>query len=249
MRRPIQAANWKMFKTPQEAEAFARDFLPRVPQATAEVVLAAPFPALERLGRALEGSEVALAAQNVHAEEKGAFTGEVAAGMLQAVGCRYGIVGHSERRSLFEESDAVVAAKAASLLRHHIRPIVCVGESEVDRQAGRTFTVVDAQIDASLATVDKSEADELVVAYEPLWAIGTGRTATPEMAQEVHAHIRERLRLRFGDGADRIRIAYGGSVKPANVAALLSQPDIDGSLVGGASLDPESFAQIVHFDG
>jgi len=249
MRRPVIAANWKMHKTPDEAETFARAFLPLVKQAAGvDVVLAPPFPALERLGRALAESQVALAAQNVNAETKGAFTGEVAPGMLVAVGCRYAIVGHSERRTLFGEADDVVAAKAAALLAHDILPIVCVGESLEDREANRTFDVIGSQLEGSLALIPDDRASEIVVAYEPIWAIGSGRTATPEMAQEVHAAIRQRLNQRFGAAGEAIRIQYGGSVKPDNVGELMSQSDIDGALVGGASLEPVSFAAIVQFE-
>jgi triosephosphate isomerase len=248
-RRPILAANWKMHKTAAEAAAFAAEFLPLVDGVDdADVVLAPPFTALDRLGRALAGSRVTLAAQNVNAEEKGAFTGEVAPGMLAELGCRHAIVGHSERRTLFGESSARVAAKAAALLRHGITPIVCVGESLDEREAGRTFDVVGRQVAESLAEVPEARAAELVLAYEPIWAIGTGRTATPKLAQEVHGFVRERLRQRFGAAADAIRIQYGGSVKPDNVDELLAEADIDGALVGGASLDPKDFARIVRFE-
>jgi triosephosphate isomerase len=249
MRRPILAANWKMQKTTAEAEAFVRAFLPLLEGVgQVDVVLAPPFTALERVGAALRGSPVALAAQNVNAEEEGAFTGEIAPRMLVDLGCGYAIVGHSERRTLFGETNQGVAAKAAALLAHQIRPIVCVGESLEERESDRTFAVISSQIDESLRDLPRERATELVVAYEPIWAIGTGRTATPEMAQEVHAMIREQLRRRFGEAGGEIRIQYGGSVKPENVRDLMGQADIDGALVGGASLDPESFAKIVHFD-
>lgn len=249
MRRPILAANWKMHKTAAEAEAFAKAFAPLVAGADAvDVVIAPPFPALAALAAALAGTRVALAAQNVHPEEQGAYTGEVSAGMLAELGCRYAIVGHSERRTLFGESSGFVAAKAAALLRHGIRPIVCVGESLDEREGGRTQAVVGTQLRESLASVPAERAAEVVVAYEPIWAIGTGRTATPGLAQEVHASIRAELRARFGAAGDAIRIQYGGSVKPENVAELMACPDIDGALVGGASLDPEGFARIVRFD-
>jgi len=248
MRRPIMAANWKMHKGPAEAVAFAEAFLPLARDASeVDVVLAPPFPALDRLASALGGSSVALAAQNVHPEPKGAFTGEVAPGMLRELGCAYAIVGHSERRSLFGEASGFVSRKAAALLEAGIRPIVCVGETLDQREAGQTFDVVGRQLEESLDAVAPTRAAELVVAYEPVWAIGTGKTATPEMAQEVHAFARERLAKRFGDGAAEIRIQYGGSVKPENVGELMAKPDIDGGLVGGASLEPESFARIVHF--
>ena len=249
MRRPILAANWKMHKTAAEARAFAAAFAPLVADAAGvDVVLAPPFTALAALGPALAGTAIALAGQNVHPEPQGAYTGEVSAAMLRELGCRYGIVGHSERRTLFGETSAFVARKAAALLREGIRPIVCVGESLEEREAGRTPAVIDAQIRESLEGLPAERAAELVVAYEPIWAIGTGKTATPALAQEVNARIRAALRARFGGGADAIRIQYGGSVKPENAAELMAQPDIDGALVGGASLEPESFSRIVRFE-
>jgi triosephosphate isomerase len=249
MRRPILAANWKMQKITGEAEAFVRTFLPLVKNASGvDVVIAPPFTALERVAAALRGSEVALAAQNLNAEEEGAFTGEIAPRMLSDLGCGYAIIGHSERRTLYGETNQGVAAKAAALLAHQMRPIVCVGESLEEREGGRTPAVISSQIEESLAHLPRERAAEIVVAYEPIWAIGTGRTATPEMAQEVHAMIREQLHSRFGKAGAEIRIQYGGSVKPENVRDLMAQADIDGALVGGASLDPESFAKIVHFD-
>ncbi|MBW2272625.1 MAG: triose-phosphate isomerase [Deltaproteobacteria bacterium] len=248
MRTAIMAANWKMHKTAAEAVAFAEAFLPLVAEAAdVEIVVAAPFTALDRLGRALDGSAVALAAQNVNAEPQGAFTGEVAPGMLVELGCRYGIVGHSERRSLYGESDATVASKALALLAAGIRPILCVGETLEERESGRTLEVIGGSLAASLAGVPGERADELVIAYEPVWAIGTGKTATPQMAQEVHGFIRSQLAERFGDSAESMRIQYGGSVKPDNVAEIMAQPDIDGALVGGASLDPDNFSKIARF--
>jgi triosephosphate isomerase len=245
MRRPVVAANWKMHKTVGEAEAFVSVFVPLAAKLSqVEVVIAPAFPALAAVGRGLSGSTVALAAQNVHPEPKGAFTGEVSPAMLRDLGCHYAIVGHSERRTLFGESDAFVAQKAAALLAEDIRPIVCVGESLEQREQGRTAAVVESQLRGSLASIPAERAAEVVVAYEPIWAIGTGKTATPEMAQDVHALIRAELKQRFGGAGDEIRIQYGGSVKPDNAASLLGQPDIDGALVGGASLEPESFAAI-----
>jgi triosephosphate isomerase len=248
MRKPVLAANWKMHKTVGESLHFVAAFLPLVKQATAvEIVLAPPFTALARVGEALAGSNVLLAAQNVNPETQGAFTGEISPGMLADVGCRYGIVGHSERRALYGEDDAIVARKARALLDRGIRPIVCVGETLEQREAGRTFDVVGAQLAGSLAMLPIDRAVEAVIAYEPVWAIGTGRTATPAMAQEVHAFLRGRLASAFGNAAQAIRLLYGGSVKPENVDDLMAQSDIDGALVGGASLDPEAFARIVHF--
>jgi len=246
MRRRFLAANWKMHKTAGEAVDFAKAFLPRLAGLERdEIAIAAPFTALVALARALQGSPVALAAQNVHDQPKGAFTGEISAGMLADLGCAYAIVGHSERRQLFGESSEFVARKAAALFAAGIRPIVCVGETLEEREAGRTFAVLEAQLAGSLDRIEGDQIGDVVIAYEPVWAIGTGRTATPAMAQEVHAMIRGGLRGRFGAAAERVRIQYGGSVKPENAAELLAQPDIDGALVGGASLEPESFAAIV----
>jgi len=244
-RTPLLAANWKMNKTVAEARAFARAFLPQVADLEGvEIALAPPATALHALGEALAGSAVALAAQNVHPEPAGAFTGELSTAMLREVGCRYAIVGHSERRSLFGERDADVAAKARALLAAGLRPIVCLGETLEQREADHTLAVCEAQLDGSLAGVETGQLGHLVLAYEPIWAIGTGRTATPEIAQEVHGFIRGWLGGRFGDAGQTVRIQYGGSMKPENAAELLAQPDIDGGLVGGASLDPETFARV-----
>jgi len=249
MRQPILAANWKMQKTTAEAEAFVGSFLPLIKDSSGvDVVIAPPFTTLERVGAALQGSGVFLAAQNVNAAEEGAFTGEIAPRMLADLGCGYAIVGHSERRTLYGETSRDVAAKAAALLAHDVRPIVCVGESLGERESGRTLSLISSQLEESLAQIPPERAAEIVVAYEPIWAIGTGRTATPEMAQEVHAMIREQLRGHFAGAGEEIRIQYGGSVKPDNVRDLMHQVDIDGALVGGASLKPESFAKIVRFD-
>jgi triosephosphate isomerase (TIM) len=249
MRRPILAANWKMYKTVAEALAFAKEFLPYTKgMDSVEIVLAPPFTALEPVARALAGTKVQLAAQNVAAHEEGAFTGEVAPRMLADLGCAYTIVGHSERRHLFGETDNAIARKAELLLAHGIRPIVCVGETLSQRESGQTFEVVGTQLEASLSRIPVERAEEVVIAYEPVWAIGTGKTATPALAQEVHAFVRERLGKAFGAAATQMRIQYGGSVKPDNVYALMAEQDIDGALVGGASLDPVSFSRIVRFD-
>ena len=248
-RRPLIAANWKMHKTVAEAEAFARDLRPLVAGAAAEIAIAPGFVALAALGRALAGSNVALAAQNVNPNEQGAFTGETSPGMLVDAGCRYAIVGHSERRALYGETSAFVAQKATALLAKNLRPIVCVGESLAEREAGRTLAVVTTQLRESVVGVARERAGEVVIAYEPVWAIGTGRTATPEIAQEAHAALRAELAALFPSAASAIRVLYGGSVKPDNTAELLSQPDIDGALVGGASLEAKSFAAIVRAAG
>ncbi len=248
MRRPILAANWKMNKDSAELAAFVERFIPLVADVReVDIAIAPPFTLLDPLARRIAGTAIQAAAQNVHPEPSGAFTGEIAPGMLADMGCAYAIVGHSERRALFAESDEFVARKAAALLAHGIRPIVCVGETIEQRDAGRALAVVEQQVRESLARVPGEQAEQIVVAYEPVWAIGTGRTATPQIAQEVHAHIRARLVERFGEAGNRIRIQYGGSVKPETVYSLMAQPDIDGALVGGASLEPEAFARIVHF--
>ncbi|MBS1107374.1 MAG: Triose-phosphate isomerase [Deltaproteobacteria bacterium] len=248
MRKPILAANWKMHKTIGEAVAFAKAFAPLVADVTgAEIVIAPPFPALAAVGAALRGTHVLLAAQNVHPEKQGAFTGEVSPPMLVDLGCAYAIVGHSERRHIFGEASAFVARKAAALLAHGVRPIVCVGETLEEREAKRTFAVLEEQLRGSLAEVAIEQAADVVIAYEPVWAIGTGRTATPAIAQEAHAMIRSWLQTSFGAAGDAMRIQYGGSVKPDNVSVLMAEPDIDGALVGGASLDAASFAGIVRY--
>ena len=247
-RRPIIAANWKMNMTSVETAAFTQRFAALVdPDVFAEVVIAPPTGLLAALaGELRTRPDILLAAQNVHWEAQGAFTGETAPELAADLGCRYAIVGHSERRTLFGETDAQVALKLAAVLRAGLGAILCVGESLAERESGRTTQVIAEQLDAAVQGLAPDAAGSLVVAYEPVWAIGTGRTATPDMAQEVHAFIRSRLGDRFGDAGREVRIQYGGSVKPANAAELMSEPDIDGALVGGASLDPEDFAKIVH---
>ena len=248
MRRPIFAANWKMNMNSAELTAFTGQFIPLVANAeTVDIVIAPPFTLLDRLTQQIAGTAIQAAGQNVNPEESGALTGEIAPGMLADMKCAYAIVGHSERRALYAESDELIARKAAALLDHRIRPIVCVGETLEQRDAGRALEVVETQIRESLTRVPSDQAEQVVVAYEPVWAIGTGRTATPEIAQQVHEQIRKRLVEQFGEAGNRIRIQYGGSVKPETVYDLMEQPDIDGALVGGASLDPEAFARIVHF--
>jgi triosephosphate isomerase len=246
VRTPLFAANWKMHKTGGEAVRFAEALRREWTGApAAEVMIAPPFTALGALREALAGTPVVLAAQNVHPEAQGAFTGEVSVAMLVDAGCRAVILGHSERRGLFGETDDFVARKLAASLAGGLRAIVCVGETLSEREAGRTLEVVGAQLDGSLAPLDAARSDEIAIAYEPVWAIGTGRTATPEIAQEAHAFIRERLAKRIGAAATRVRILYGGSVKPDNVSELLARPDVDGALVGGASLDPRAFWAIL----
>lgn len=247
MRTPFVAANWKMHKTVGDALAYAAALRRRVePVRGVEVVVAPPFTALHAVAGALAGSGVGVAGQNLHAEPQGAFTGEVSAGMLREAGAGYAIIGHSERRHLCGETDAAVNAKLRAAAGAGLVPIVCVGETLAERESKRTFDVLDRQIEAGLAGLSAAQAGVLVVAYEPVWAIGTGRNATPDQAQEAHAYIRRRLAGALGESvADARRIIYGGSVKPANAGALAAQPDVDGALVGGAGLDAASFAEIV----
>jgi triosephosphate isomerase len=243
VRIPLVVANWKMHKTAREARAFCEAL--RVADGRVEPAVAPPFPALAAAAEALAARGIALAAQNVHPEAEGAFTGEVSAGMLADLGCRYVIVGHSERRALFGESSEQVARKVLAVQRAGMVPIVCVGETLAERESGRAASVIEQQLRTSTQTAHADAPERLVVAYEPVWAIGTGRTATPAMAQEIHALLRGALGKRFGAGAASIRIQYGGSVKPENAGALAREPDIDGALVGSASLDPGSFSAII----
>lgn len=247
-RRTIIAGNWKMNKTGVEAKAFAEAFVREVGQFSGcDIVVCPPFTALEAVRSALgSAANIALGAQNVHFEASGAFTGEVSVAMLKDAGCSYVIVGHSERRQYFGETDALVNKKAKAALAGGLKPIVCVGETLEVRDAGGTEKLVRSQIAGGLAGFSGQDMSNVVVAYEPVWAIGTGRTATPAQAQEVHGWIRDELNKLFGaQVASATRIQYGGSVKGSNTAELCSQPDIDGALVGGASLDPKGFAEIV----
>lgn len=246
MRTPFVVGNWKLHKTVAEAQALVTELKNQLGAIRDVAVgVAPPFTALWPVARRLEDSTITLAAQNCFWEDKGAWTGEVAPGMLADVGCTWTIIGHSERRTHFGETDATVGKRVAAALRAGLGVIGCVGETDAQRDAGQTFAVVDAHLDGILAAAPK-DWDKLVIAYEPVWAIGTGRTATPAQAQEVHAHIRGRLRARLGDAAAAaIRIQYGGSVKASNAETLLKEPDIDGALVGGASLDAAEFVAIV----
>jgi triosephosphate isomerase len=250
VRRPIVAGNWKMNKSVGEAIDLAADVKRRLEGADAvEVVLCPPFTALKAVGDLIRYSNVSLGAQNLHWEQHGAYTGEISASMLRDLACDYAIVGHSERRTLFHETDEGVQRKARALLEAGLRPIVCVGETLQQREAGRNEDVVRSQIENGLgALVDGLES--IVIAYEPIWAIGTGKTASAEQAQEMHAFIRGLIRDMAGDGiADGIRIQYGGSVKPANAAQIFRKPDVDGGLIGGAALDAESFVGIIEAAG
>lgn len=245
MRRPFIAANWKMNKTVPEAMDFIYSFLPSVKDVKdADIVIAPPFTALFAVAERLVGTNVNLSAQNLFYEEKGAFTGEVSAPMLVDAGCDYVIIGHSERRQYFGETDEAVNGKIKTAQKNGLSVIFCIGESLREREAGMTFEVLNRQLVNGLKEVD---VRKLVVAYEPVWAIGTGRTATPEQAQEAHGYIRSKLREIYRNDADSVRILYGGSVTPENTDSLMACADVDGALVGGASLKPESFERIVKF--
>jgi triosephosphate isomerase (TIM) len=249
-RRPLLAANWKMNKTIEDAEAYLAEFLPRAPGPDGpEVVLCPPFLALKTTIEHCLQSAVRVAAQNMHEAESGAYTGEVSALMLREIGVHGVVLGHSERRQYFGESDEALVRKVPAALEAGLEPILCVGESEGQRDAGETEAVLRHQLSADLNGVDGSELGRVVIAYEPVWAIGTGRNATPEQAQEASSFIRELLRRRDEGAAERVRILYGGSVKPDNAAELLAQADIDGALVGGASLDAGQFAAIASAAG
>jgi triosephosphate isomerase len=247
MRKKLIAANWKMYKTPEQARAFAVAFLPQVAGHTRdEIVLCPPFVSIAAAVEATHGSHVGVGGQNMFWETEGAFTGEVCAPMLHAVGCSHVIIGHSERRQYFGETDDTVNRKLRSALVVGLKPIVCVGEVLQEREAGVTEDILRRQCGIAFREISAGGAHPIIVAYEPVWAIGTGKTATPELAAEAHRVIRAQAAEAFGDDvAAKMRILYGGSVKPDNATALMSQSEIDGALVGGASLDPKSFAAIV----
>ena len=247
MRTPFVAANWKMHKTVREALAYATAFRQQVGKiAGVEIVIAPPFTALHAVAAVLVDTSVGIAGQDLHWEPQGAFTGEVSAAMLQEAGAAYVIIGHSERRQLFGETDESVNTKIRAAIAARLTPILCVGETLDQRESNQTFEILDRQLARGLGDVSASDASTLVVAYEPVWAIGTDRNATPAQAQEAHAHIRQRLAQAFGDDlAATARVIYGGSVKTANVAGLSAQSDVDGALIGGACLDANSFAEIV----
>ena len=247
LRIPFIAANWKMHKTVHESVVFVKEFRSMVKDIEdVEIVVAPPFTAIHAAAEAARNTNVGVAAQDVSSEREGAFTGEVSAGMIKEAGAEYAIVGHSERRRLFHETDAIVCRKARAVIGAGLTAIVCVGETLEERERQETLSVLDRQIKDGLDGFSAGEVAALVIAYEPVWAIGTGRTATAAQAGEAHAHIRTRLRQWFGaDAAERCRILYGGSVKPDNIRELVAEPDVDGALVGGASLDVAGFTDIV----
>ncbi len=247
MRIPFIAANWKMFKTVHEAVVFAKEFRSLVKDVIdVEIVVAPPFTALHAVAEAVRNSPIGVSGQNLHWEREGAFTGEISAGMLKEAGAEYVIIGHSERRRLFHETDETINRKLVAALGAQLTPIVCIGETLEERERNETLAVLDRQIKAGLDGMTGEQVAALVIAYEPVWAIGTGRNASPEQAGEAHAHIRSRLRQWFGAGAgDHCHVIYGGSVKPDNIHELVLLPDVDGALVGGASLDVRALFDIV----
>ncbi len=248
-RKPLIAANWKMYKTPAQAEEFVKAFLPLVAnQERDKIVLCPSATSLAAVVAATAGFGIAVGAQNMHFAEEGAYTGEISPLMLKAAGVTQVIIGHSERRQYFDETDEMINQKIHSAVKHSLTPILCIGESLEDREAGKTEEVLLRQCEKALKGVVPANAESFVIAYEPVWAIGTGRTATPQIAGLAHFYIRSEVaRLLGRKAADSIRILYGGSVKPDNASALLNQPEIDGALVGGASLDATSFAKIVNY--
>ena len=251
MRTPLIAGNWKMYKTVAEAVKYVKEFRFLVKDITdVEIVVAPPFSALHAAAEAARNSNVAIAAQDLYWEREGAFTGAVSAPMIKEAGAEFVIIGHSERRTLFAETDATVNRKVAAAFAAGLTPIACIGETLDQRERNETFDVLDRQIKQGLDGLTSEHISQLVLAYEPVWAIGTGRNATPAQAAEAHGHIRQRLRQWFGaDAADLCHVIYGGSVKPENIRDLITQPDVDGALVGGASLDVQAFFDIVRNAG
>ena len=249
MRTPLIAGNFKMFKTVAETVSYVNDLRALITNARlfgVDVVIAPPFTSLAAAADAAKGSIVGVAAQNLHWEREGAFTGEISAGMIHATGARLVIIGHSERRTLFGETNDTVNKKTHAAITGGLVPIVCIGETLDQRDRNETMAVLDQQIRQGLDRITGEQLSRMVLAYEPVWAIGTGRNATPAQAGEAHFHIRQRLKQWFGlDASERCRVLYGGSVKPDNIAKLIAEPDVDGALVGGASLDPKSFFAII----
>jgi triosephosphate isomerase len=242
MRKPFISANWKMNKTVEETEEFINSFLPMVKDVTdVDILIAPPFTSLGPSSRLLKTSNVILAAQNIFYEEKGAYTGEISPVMIKSSGCSCVIIGHSERRQFFSETDEIVNKKIKTARKNGLEVILCIGESLQEREDNRTFEVLDKQLSGSLKDLN---LDGITIAYEPIWAIGTGKTATKEQANEAHTYIRDWLK-KNREGADELRLLYGGSVTPENIESLMSEPEVDGALVGGASLKPDSFAKIV----
>lgn len=250
MRTPLMAGNWKMYKSASETEAFFGEFRSSAAQSSqSQIVICPSFVNISTAVRAAEGTSIEIGGQNVFWEKEGAFTGETSPSMLVAIGAKWVIIGHSERRQYFGETDETVLKRTVAALGAGLKPIVCVGERLEEREVGSTETVLQEQFSHGIAGLSPDQFSIIVIAYEPVWAIGTGKTATPEIAQEAHSFLRSLAERRYGkDAAYKVRILYGGSVKPDNAAKLMAQPDIDGALVGGASLGPKSFAAIVNHE-
>ncbi len=248
-RRSLIAGNWKMFKTSSEAVETAQKLVELTDgKVSSDIMIAPPFTSLVPVSDILKGSNIALGAQNIFWEPEGAYTGEISSAMLVSAGCEYVIIGHSERRQYFGETDITVNKKIKAAIKANLVPIICVGESEKERESNNTFFVLDKQLTKGLKNLALNDIKTLVIAYEPIWAIGTGKTATSKQAQEIHKFLRSLIEKNFGDSlAKSIRILYGGSVKPDSIKELMSMPDVDGALVGGASLNPETFSKIVNF--
>lgn len=249
-RKPLIAGNWKMYKTVSEAVDTARDLAQRVSKVSdVDIMIAPTFTALAPVADAIRHTPIGLGAQNLFWEDEGAYTGEISGPMLTSAGCRYAIIGHSERRQFFGETDETVNKRLKAAVRHGLIPVLCVGETESEREAEKTFSVLDKQVGDGLEGFVVDDLKTLVLAYEPVWAIGTGKTATADQAQEAHAYVRSMIEKKFGKGlAESLRILYGGSVKPGNAAQLMGMPDLDGALVGGASLEAATFSEIVLYD-
>ena len=249
MRKPIIAGNWKMNMTPSQAKELVTDLIPLVQDAACDVVVCPPYVDIALVAELVKGTNIQVGAQNIHWAEKGAFTGEISAAMLKEAGAAYAIIGHSERRQYFGETDATVNSRTKAALAAGIVPIICVGESLEQREKGETDAVVSGQVKADLADIPGEAVAGLVIAYEPIWAIGTGKTATDEQANETIGLIRETIASLYGQAvADQVRIQYGGSMNPKNVKGLMAQAQIDGGLIGGASLKAADFAQVVNYD-
>ena len=248
MRKPIIAGNWKMNKTPSEAKALVTDLIPLVKDANCDVVVGVPAVNFAAVAEVIKGTNIKLGAQNMHWKESGAYTGELSAAMLKECGVEYVILGHSERRQYFGETDATVNLRTLAAVKAGLTPIICVGEKKEDREAGYTNALVSYQTLIALTGLTAEQVKNVVIAYEPVWAIGTGLTATDEQANETIGVIRAAIRDVYGDAADEVRIQYGGSMNPKNCKGLMAQPEIDGGLIGGASLKAPDFAQVVNFD-
>jgi len=249
MRKPIMAGNWKMYKNPAETTAFFEKFRPLVANAEhCEILICPPYLDIAAAVAAAQGTRISIGAQDLYWAKEGAFTGEVSGPMIKSAGCSHVLIGHSERRQYFEETNETVLRRTVAALEAGLTPVVCVGERLQDREAGETEAVLSLQFRAGIALLSPEQFARIVIAYEPVWAIGTGKTATPEIAADAHRVLRSQVRGRYGEAAaDAVRILYGGSVKPENSAALMAEAEIDGALVGGASLDAQSFARIVKY--